>query len=224
MRVKRLLRHPVTWGVLAIGAVAVGVALYLFQPWRVFTVVEVNEALPVTGASSAPATSPGGGTGDGTGGEDGGTAGEDGGTGGEDGGTAGEDGGTGGPTGRTKPAEVSTRPKSLAGGTFVSHEHETTGKAEVLELADGSRILRIEDLNTSDGPDLRVWLSDQPVKRGRAGWFNLDDGRHLELGDLKGNRGDANYAIPAGADLDGLETVTIWCKRFSVSFGAAALR
>ncbi|WP_329088352.1 MULTISPECIES: DM13 domain-containing protein [unclassified Streptosporangium] len=189
MRTKRLLRHPVTWGVLALGAVALGVALYLFQPWRLFTTVEVNEALPAVAVS--PAASPGPETT-----------------------RQGE---------RSETPEPAQKPKTLSKGTFVSHEHETEGRARVLELPDGSRVLRIEDLNTSDGPDLRVWLSDQPVKKGNAGWFNLDDGKHLELGELKGNRGNANYAIPAKADLDSLRSVTIWCKRFSVSFGAAAL-
>ncbi|WP_326646308.1 DM13 domain-containing protein [Streptosporangium sp. NBC_01755] len=186
MRIKRLLRHPVTWGVLALGAVAFGVALYLFQPWRLFTTVEVNEALPTVVVTSGPEPTSVGDT-------------------------------------ASEPAKAPREPKSLAKGTFISHEHETRGEVRVLELPDGSRVLRIEDLNTSDGPDLRVRLSDQPVKEGRAGWFNLDDGKHLELGELKGNRGNANYAIPAGADLDGLKTVTIWCKRFGVSFGAAAL-
>ncbi|GAA0837638.1 DM13 domain-containing protein [Streptosporangium amethystogenes subsp. fukuiense] len=187
MRIKRLLRHPATWGVLAVGAVVLGVALYLFQPWRLFTTVEVNEALPTVAVTSEPEATP-----------------------------VVQDG-------ASEPAKAPEEPRILAKGTFVSHEHETAGKARVLELPDGSRVLRIEDLDTSDGPDLRVWLSDQPVKEGRAGWFNLDDGKHLELGELKGNRGNANYAIPAGADLDSLKSVTIWCRRFSVSFGAAAL-
>ncbi|WP_449063449.1 DM13 domain-containing protein [Planomonospora algeriensis] len=188
---KRLLRHPIAWAVLALGAAGLAVALYLFQPWRLFTTVEVNEPPPV--AAAAPASpAPGA--------------------------------GTVAPAAPDAPsATPASAPKTLATGTFVSHEHDTSGTAELLELADGSRVLRIEDLDTSDGPDLRVWLSDQPVKEGRAGWFNLDDGEHLELGELKGNKGDANYAVPAGADLDDLRTVTIWCRRFSVSFGAAAL-
>jgi hypothetical protein len=37
--------------------------------------------------------------------------------------------------------------------------------------------LVLEDLATSDGPDLRVWLTDQPVLEGRDGWFVFDDGR-----------------------------------------------
>ncbi|GAA3419403.1 DM13 domain-containing protein [Streptosporangium vulgare] len=194
MRVKRLLRHPVTWGVLAFGAVALGVALYLFQPWRLFTTVEVNEALPTAAASPGPEATRQGGPSE-----------------------------PGGPSGSARATEPAREPKVLAKGTFISHEHETEGRARVLELPDGSRVLRIEDLDTSDGPDLRVWLSDQPVRKGNAGWFNLDDGEHLELGELKGNRGNANYAVPAGADLDSLRSVTIWCKRFGVSFGAAAL-
>src|SRR4051812_7650344 len=49
-------------------------------------------------------------------------------------------------------------PVVLARGTLISHEHETSGSVAVLRLADGSRVLRLEDLRTSDGPALRVWL------------------------------------------------------------------
>ncbi|MFG3436111.1 DM13 domain-containing protein [Nonomuraea sp. NPDC047897] len=120
-----------------------------------------------------------------------------------------------------EPASATPQPiEELASGTFVSHEHATTGTARLLRLPDGSRVLRVENLKTSDGPDLRVWLSDQPVTKS---WVNFDDGRHLELGHLKGNRGNANYAVPADADIGTLTSVTIWCRRFSVSFGAAAL-
>jgi hypothetical protein len=56
-----------------------------------------------------------------------------------------------------------------------------------------------------------------------ASWRVFDDGDWVELGKLKGNKGDQAYAIPAGTDLDRLGSVSIWCKRFSVSFGAATL-
>jgi hypothetical protein len=112
---------------------------------------------------------------------------------------------------------------ALASGTFISHEHGTTGSARLLELPDGSRVLRIEGLATTDGPDLRVWLSDAPVVEGREGWFLFDDGAYLDLGALKGNIGDANYPVPPEADLTTLTSVSIWCRRFTVSFGAAAL-
>ena len=111
----------------------------------------------------------------------------------------------------------------LASGMIISHEHQSSGSAHLIRLADGRVQLALENLATSDGPDLRVWLSDQPVIEGRDGWFVFDDGKWLELGELKGNKGNANYPIPADADLDTLKSVSIWCKRFGVSFGAAAL-
>jgi hypothetical protein len=109
---------------------------------------------------------------------------------------------------------------SVSAGTFISHEHETSGAVEVLRLADGNATVRLTDLRTSDGPALHVWLSDQPVEQDGG---NLDDGEYVDLGDLKGNEGNQNYPIPAGTDLDKFSTVTIWCERFSVSFGAAEL-
>jgi hypothetical protein len=114
-------------------------------------------------------------------------------------------------------------PVLLAKGTFVSHEHATKGSVQIVRRADGSRVLTIRDLDTTNGPDLRVWLTDQKVVRGSAGWHVFDDGAYVELGRLKGNRGDQAYAIPKQLDLGKYRSVTIWCKRFSVSFGAAEL-
>ena len=84
-------------------------------------------------------------------------------------------------------------------------------------------MLRIDDLDTDNGPDLKVWLTDAPVIDGPDGWFVFDDGRYVDLGSLKGNKGSQNYAIPADVDLSPLTSVVIWCDRFSVSFGAAPL-
>jgi hypothetical protein len=125
------------------------------------------------------------------------------------------------PAGGTAPAP--TEPKVLATGELISHEHTTSGTVQLVELLDGSRVLRLDGLNTSNGPALHVWLTDQPVIEGKDGWNVFDDGRHLDLGDLKGNIGSSNYPIPADADLTDLTSATIWCDRFNVSFGAATL-
>ena len=111
----------------------------------------------------------------------------------------------------------------LARGELISHEHASTGSVVLLRLADGSRVLRLQDLDTSDGPLLKVWLTDAPVIEGSEGWYVFDDGRHVDLGELKGNIGSSNYPIPADVDLGGLTSVSIWCDRFDVSFAAAAL-
>jgi Electron transfer DM13 len=111
----------------------------------------------------------------------------------------------------------------LARGQLISHEHHSSGSVVVYRLADGSRVLRIEDLHTSNGPALHVWLSDAPVVEGAAGWGVFDDGRYIDLGELKGNIGSSNYLIPPEADLAALQSMSIWCARFHVSFAAAHL-
>ncbi len=109
----------------------------------------------------------------------------------------------------------------LAAGTFEDAEHDTTGRARVLELADGTRFVRLEGLASSDGPDLHVWITDQPSG---GDWGSYDDGRYVKLGDLKATHGNQNYEIPADADLGGLVSVVIWCDRFNVAFGTAPVK
>jgi hypothetical protein len=107
----------------------------------------------------------------------------------------------------------------LASGTFGSYEHSTTGRARVLRLSDGSRYLRLDRFSTSNGPDVRVYLSAAPA----GGPGDAFDDDYVELGGLKGNIGDQNYLIPPDVQLDHFQSAVIWCKRFSVAFGAAAL-
>lgn len=127
------------------------------------------------------------------------------------------------PTTGTATPETPSAPRTLAAGELISHEHRTTGSVKVLRLADGTRVLRLEDLDTSNGPDLRVWITDAAVKEGKAGWHVFDDGKYVSLGKLKGNKGDQNYTLPADLDLEKYTSISIWCDRFDVSFGAAAL-
>lgn len=111
-------------------------------------------------------------------------------------------------------------PLTLASGEFIDLAHPGTGTALVVELEDGTRILRFEDLNVDNGPDLRVILSTSELVDDDAAY---DDGDFLDLGDLKGNQGNQNYEIPADVDLDRFATVAIWCRRFNVTFNAAPL-
>jgi hypothetical protein len=121
----------------------------------------------------------------------------------------------------SSPVSVVTaaaEPQMLASGAFHSLEHHTTGTALVLRLADGSMVVRLENLDTSNGPDVHVTLSPVPPDRG-----DRDYGDHLDLGTLKANRGNQNYAVPAGTDLARFHSVVIWCRRFSVGFGVAPI-
>jgi hypothetical protein len=117
------------------------------------------------------------------------------------------------------PPTAGGQPATLSSGAFQSLEHATTGRAVVLELADGSRILRFEGLRTSNGPNLHVYLS--PVPAGPdAGAYGE---RFIDLGSLKGNIGNQNYPVPAGVDLSKYRSAVIWCVRFHVGFGVAPL-
>ena len=84
-------------------------------------------------------------------------------------------------------------------------------------------MLRLQDLQTSNGPLLKVWITDAPVLPGTDGWSVFDDGSYVDLGELKGNIGSSNYPLPADVDLSRLTSVSVWCDRFNVSFGAAQL-
>jgi len=110
----------------------------------------------------------------------------------------------------------SAAPLELASGRFRSHEHATAGSARVIRDTDGRRYLTLTSFSTSPGPDLRVRLV-------RGGSSDGGAGGAIDLGGLKGNRGDQQYAIPTGVDVRS-HTVVIWCRAFSAPFGSADLR
>lgn len=130
-----------------------------------------------------------------------------------------------GPPAAAPSADASTAagPRTVASGELLSHEHSTSGTVKLVRLADGTHVVRLEHLDTSNGPDLRVWLTDAPVKEGLDGWRVFDDGEYVSLGKLKGNKGSQNYTVPEDVDLSRYSSVSIWCDRFDVSFGAAEL-
>lgn len=107
--------------------------------------------------------------------------------------------------------------KKIADGEFASYSHETTGKAILIDQ-NGASTLRLENLKTSNGPDVHVYLVKGMDPR------MVKDGEYLDLGTLKGNVGDQNYTIPTGTNLNEYGAVTVWCKRFSVGFGGAELK
>jgi hypothetical protein len=117
-------------------------------------------------------------------------------------------------------SESATAPVSLLAGQFHSVAHETRGTASVHDLGGGRRVLRLTDFATSNGPDVRVYLVAAQDASDNA---TVTRAGYIELGKLKGNEGDQNYEIPAGADLTKYRAVTIWCYRFSVNFATAPL-
>jgi len=118
----------------------------------------------------------------------------------------------------------SSSPESVAvvlTGSFHDGAHKGAGAATIHQLAEDKRVLRLTNFETSNGPDVHVYLvaaedatDNETVTR--SGF--------IDLGSLKGNIGDQNYDVPAGTDLGKYRAVTIWCRRFSVNFATAPLK
>jgi hypothetical protein len=105
---------------------------------------------------------------------------------------------------------------SLIIGEFIGVNdgiHNAEGLAKVIQLDDGSMILRLENFKATNGPDLYVYLA---TDKSASDFVNL--------GRLKGNIGNQNYDIPEGTDFSKYDTVLIWCRAFSVLFGSAELK
>lgn len=112
-------------------------------------------------------------------------------------------------------------PRSLASGMFHGVSHETKGKAGIYELPGGKRILRLTEFETSNGPDVHVYLVAAPDAKDNG---TVTTAGFVDLGSMKGNKGDQNYDVPTNVDLAKYQAVTIWCKRFSVNFATAPLQ
>ena len=124
-----------------------------------------------------------------------------------------------GPRVSTSGGAIAPGPRALYSGALRSLEHASSGRVEVIALADGSRILRLEDLRTSNGPDLRVYLSAVPAS---GDWHGYDRD-YVDLGALKANIGSQNYVIGGSVDLARFRSAVIWCRRFKVGFAVAPL-
>jgi hypothetical protein len=117
-------------------------------------------------------------------------------------------------------ASIDKEPMAVAKGSFKSLAHETRGSASIYQLADGRHTLRLSEFETSNGPDVHVYLTAAEVDKGND---SIKQAGFIDLGSMKGNKGDQNYEIPADVDLNKFRNVTIWCARFGVNFGQAAL-
>jgi len=104
---------------------------------------------------------------------------------------------------------------ALLEGTFAGLAHPTGGVARVVETSTG-RVLTLTDFETDPGPDLYVYVTS-----GQTSGEDVDGA--TQLARLKGNVGSQQYEIPAELDTSNGSTVVIWCRAFSVSFGAAQL-
>lgn len=118
-------------------------------------------------------------------------------------------------------AQGGSSPQSLVSGRFYSILHPTAGTATIYQMGDGTRVLRFTNFSTSNGPDVHVYMVAADDAKDIA---TVQQAGFIDLGVIKGNIGDQNYTLGSDLDLAKYRAVSIWCKRFSVNFGAAPLR
>ncbi len=113
-------------------------------------------------------------------------------------------------------------PVALVTGEIMGADsfHRGAGTATIYRLDDGSRVLRLEDIDITNGPDLHVLLSPVADPQGRD---EVTAAGYVDLGGLKGNRGSQNYDIPDDFVIGDEISVVIYCVPFHVVFSTATL-
>lgn len=110
--------------------------------------------------------------------------------------------------------------QAVLSGNFYSILHPTQGTATIYQMPDGSRILRLTNFHTSNGPNVHIYLVAADDAKDNA---SVKNAGYIDLGYMKGNIGDQNYSLGSDVDLSKYRAVSVWCKRFAVNFGAAPL-
>ncbi len=112
-------------------------------------------------------------------------------------------------------------PVRLASGVFSGADalHKGSGTATIFALPEGGNLLRLEDLDVTNGPDLRIVLVANPDPQNSAD-VKVE---FLDIEALKGNIGNQNYEIPPEVDISAYGSVAVWCRAFGVLFAAAPL-
>ena len=119
-------------------------------------------------------------------------------------------------------APAAAGPVAVVAGQLMDADsfHQGSGDVTVYRLEDGSHVLRLEDIEVTNGPDLRVLVAPAHGITDRQA---LQAAGYIELDSLKGNIGSQNYDFPAGYQVPEQLTVVIYCKPFHVIFATAEL-
>jgi hypothetical protein len=127
----------------------------------------------------------------------------------------------GAPASEERGSSQAANPGVVSAGEFHAVAHPGTGDAVVYRLDDGSYVLRLENLDIFNGPALYVYAVAAADANDDE---TIEETGFLNLGPLKGNKGNQTYKLPAEFDPNKHRSIAIWCQRFSVNFATAPLR
>lgn len=98
-------------------------------------------------------------------------------------------------------------------GAFTGVVSEkVSGEAKIF-LTNNTYMLKLENFSTTNGPDLKVYLSKASTPQA-----------FISLGDLKSTNGNQVYDITGKPDFTQYKYVLIHCERFNHLFGRAELK
>lgn len=100
----------------------------------------------------------------------------------------------------------------ISEGVFSSNSYSTSGAVK-LYTQNNTKTVVFENFKTSNGPDLRVYLSTSTT-----------NSSFIDLGKLKSTSGNFSYTIDSTINTSTYKFVLIWCEDFSVLFGNAPLK
>jgi hypothetical protein len=103
--------------------------------------------------------------------------------------------------------------KSKTGSFHGASDHVTTGDFTISKDADGSYVITLEDNFSLDGAPAPV------VGFGKDGRYK----KATEVGKLQHLKGKQSYKIPASVNIYKMNEVYIWCTKFGVPLGVAAI-
>lgn len=123
------------------------------------------------------------------------------------------------PAAMAKDAAAPKQNVLLAKGSIEPLAHAGSGTASLIRAADGRNVLTLTGFSSDAGPDLQVWLvAGNPKDDG-----DVEGGRYVNLGKLKGTSGDQQYVLPKDVDPSEFTHAYVWCRAFSVGFSRAKL-
>lgn len=109
--------------------------------------------------------------------------------------------------------DLSTAMLISQGALSGANGYTSIGDVQLVRSADGQTYsLVFENFSSSNGPDLKVYLST-----------NSSASNFINLGNLKSVSGTLRYDFPASQFNPQFDTALIWCQQFGVLFGVAAL-
>ena len=107
--------------------------------------------------------------------------------------------------------KIPTNIELISQGDFMEKEHEVEGKALLL-LNNQEKVLRFENFETINGPNLHIYLS-----------ADLEANDYVDLGKIKATKGSVNYNLDSSIDTEKYNKVLVWCVPFQVLFSYAEL-